>query len=151
MSMRRGQPFTHYIMMSQDISTIALTCRRGTIPAICPATSAMETTEKILESYVRYVRRWATIPNVKCGGQHEIDLLAIDPVTHDKPGRGHRHRRQVEAGVWFRRGRLLMVSPDSRAQRALCQAETPHIVPCKFPESALTPSPSVWECGWERR
>lgn len=39
----------------------------------------METTEKIVEAYVRYVRRWATIPNIKCDGQYEIDLLAIDP------------------------------------------------------------------------
>jgi hypothetical protein len=30
---------------------------------------------------VRYVCRWATIPNIKCDGQYEIDLLAIDPVT----------------------------------------------------------------------
>src|SRR4051794_34516446 len=44
----------------------------------------METTEKIIECYVRYVRRWATIPNVKCPGQYELDLLAIDPVTHEK-------------------------------------------------------------------
>jgi hypothetical protein len=44
----------------------------------------METTEKIIESYVRYVRRWATIPNVKCEGQYEIDLLAINPVTYEK-------------------------------------------------------------------
>jgi hypothetical protein len=41
----------------------------------------METTEKIVEAYVRYVRRWATIPNIRCEGQYEIDLLAIDPVT----------------------------------------------------------------------
>lgn len=41
----------------------------------------METTEKIVEAYVRYVRGWATIPNIRCHGQHEIDLLAIDPVT----------------------------------------------------------------------
>src|SRR5262245_25126866 len=40
----------------------------------------METTEKIVEAYVRYVKRWATIPNIKCEGQFEIDLLAIDPV-----------------------------------------------------------------------
>ena len=44
----------------------------------------METTEKIIKSYVRYVRRWATIPNIKCKGQYEIDLLAIDPVTLQK-------------------------------------------------------------------
>ncbi len=41
----------------------------------------METTEKIVEAYVRYVKRWATIPNIRCDGQLEIDLLAIDPVT----------------------------------------------------------------------
>ena len=42
---------------------------------------AMETTEKIVEAYVRYVKGWATIPNVRCDGQYEIDLLAIDPVS----------------------------------------------------------------------
>lgn len=41
----------------------------------------METTEKIVEAYVRYVKRWATIPNIRCDGQLEIDLLAIDPIT----------------------------------------------------------------------
>jgi hypothetical protein len=34
-----------------------------------------------VEAYVRYVKRWATIPNIRCEGQFEIDLLAIDPVT----------------------------------------------------------------------
>ncbi len=38
----------------------------------------METTEKIVEAYVRYLKGWATIPNIKCPGQYEIDLLAID-------------------------------------------------------------------------
>lgn len=41
----------------------------------------METTEKIVEAYVRYVKGWATIPNIKCGSQKEIDLFAIDPVS----------------------------------------------------------------------
>jgi hypothetical protein len=39
----------------------------------------METTEKIVEAYVRYIKKWATIPNIRCKGQYEIDLLAIDP------------------------------------------------------------------------
>lgn len=39
----------------------------------------MVTTEKIVEAYVRYLKDWATIPNIKCPGQHEIDLLAVDP------------------------------------------------------------------------
>jgi hypothetical protein len=56
----------------------------------------METTEKIIESYVRYVRRWATIPNVRCDGQLEIDLLAIDPVTH--------HKYHIESSVSASRG-----------------------------------------------
>src|ERR1700747_1065583 len=38
----------------------------------------------------------------------------------------------LKAGVWFRRGRLFIVSPDSLAQRARCQAETPLIVLFRF-------------------
>ncbi|HEV2161440.1 MAG TPA: hypothetical protein VGR52_04285 [Stellaceae bacterium] len=41
----------------------------------------METTEKIVEAYVRHVKGWATIANVRCDKQFEIDLLAIDPKT----------------------------------------------------------------------
>jgi hypothetical protein len=26
----------------------------------------METTKKIVEAYVRYMKRWATIPNIRC-------------------------------------------------------------------------------------
>lgn len=39
----------------------------------------METAERIVEAYCRFVKKWATIPNIRCGGQQEIDLLAIDP------------------------------------------------------------------------
>lgn len=39
----------------------------------------METTETIVEAYVRYIKGWATIPNIKCSSQLEIDLLAIVP------------------------------------------------------------------------
>jgi hypothetical protein len=51
----------------------------------------METTEKIVEAYVRYVKGWATIPNIKCPGQYEIDLLAVDP--------RNRRRYHIESGV----------------------------------------------------
>src|ERR1035437_67680 len=51
----------------------------------------METTEKVVEAYVRYIKAWATIPNIKCPGQYEIDLLAIDPVTLE--------RYHIESGV----------------------------------------------------
>jgi len=54
----------------------------------------METTEKIVESYCRYVRGWFTISNIKCPGQYEIDLLAIDPQTKKGYGRYH-----IECGV----------------------------------------------------
>jgi hypothetical protein len=37
----------------------------------------METTERIVEAYVRYVRGCFTLPNLKCDGRREIDLLAI--------------------------------------------------------------------------
>jgi hypothetical protein len=57
---------------------------------------ASETTEKIVEAYVRYVKGWATIPNIKCKGQYEIDLLAIDSIT------GKRYH--VESGVSISEG-----------------------------------------------
>lgn len=41
--------------------------------------AVMETTEKIVEAYVRYVLGCATIPNIRCKGGLEIDLLAINP------------------------------------------------------------------------
>ena len=43
----------------------------------------------------------------------------------------------LKAGVWFRRARLVIVSPDSRANLARRQAETPLIALCRFPEPAL--------------
>ena len=43
----------------------------------------------------------------------------------------------LKAGVWFRRVRLLIIAPDSRAYRARRQAETPLSVLCSFPEPAL--------------
>ena len=38
----------------------------------------METTERIVEAYVRYIKGWATIPNIKCPGQYEIDPFGTD-------------------------------------------------------------------------
>lgn len=53
----------------------------------------METTEKIVESYCRYVEGWFTIPNIKCKKQYEIDLLAIDT------SRPRIRRYHVECGI----------------------------------------------------
>jgi len=49
----------------------------------------METTEKIVEAYCRYVKNWFTLPNIKCEGQHEIDLLAIDVIAPVEISRFH--------------------------------------------------------------
>jgi len=54
----------------------------------------METTEKIVESYCRYIKGWFTIPNIKCKGQFEIDLLAVDAQPNRKRKRFH-----IECGV----------------------------------------------------
>jgi hypothetical protein len=73
----------------------------------------METTEKIVEAYVRYVKGWATIPNIKCKGQYEIDLLAIDPKTGD--------RYHVESTVSVSRGFSKLTAdpfdPEAHRQR----------------------------------
>lgn len=54
----------------------------------------METTEKIVESYCRYVKQWFTIPNIKCQGQYEVDLLAVDTKSSKELRRFH-----IECGV----------------------------------------------------
>ena len=54
----------------------------------------METTEKIVESYCRYVKGWFTISNIKCSGQYEIDLLAIEASSDEGLKRYH-----IESGV----------------------------------------------------
>ena len=53
----------------------------------------METTEKIVESYCRYVKEWFTIPNIKCHGQYEIDLLAVNTTSPNL------QRYHIECGV----------------------------------------------------
>lgn len=37
----------------------------------------MESSEKIVETYMRFCKKAFTIPNIKCKGNSEIDLLAI--------------------------------------------------------------------------
>ncbi|MGD0655728.1 MAG: hypothetical protein ABSA16_15420 [Thermoguttaceae bacterium] len=54
----------------------------------------METTEKIVDAYVHYVKGWFTIPNIKCRGQFEIDLLAVDAAKN-----GNIRRYHIESGI----------------------------------------------------
>lgn len=54
----------------------------------------VETTERIVEAYVTYVKGWFTIPNIKCQGQFEVDLLAVDAGLGNGIGRYH-----IESGV----------------------------------------------------
>ena len=54
----------------------------------------METTERIVESYCRYVKGWFTISNIKCSGQYEVDLLAIEALSDKRLKRYH-----IESGV----------------------------------------------------
>lgn len=54
----------------------------------------METTEKIVEAYCRHIKRWFTISNIKCGGQYEIDILAVGFPRGGDPNIYH-----IESGV----------------------------------------------------
>src|SRR5450759_3677383 len=56
-----------------------------------------ETTEKIVESYFRYCRDCATMTNIKCSAQHEIDLLAVDLKT----GTRYHVESSVHVGAGF--------------------------------------------------
>ena len=76
----------------------------------------METTEKIVEAYVRYIKGWFTIPNIKCGQQVEIDLLAVDLKNKTEIQRYH-----IESGVSISQGFSLLTndpySPDELKKR----------------------------------
>ncbi len=54
----------------------------------------METTERIVEAYCRYIKHWLTLPNIRCAGQYEIDLLAADLTKPQLIQRYH-----IECGV----------------------------------------------------
>jgi hypothetical protein len=73
----------------------------------------METTEKIVESYVRHIRGWATIPNIRCVGQYEIDLLAIDPIKL----RRYHIETSISSSAAFARLTTKTFNPDLLKQR----------------------------------
>lgn len=80
----------------------------------------METTEKIVEAYTRYIKGWFTIPNIKCPGQFEIDLLAIHAAKN-----GQIERYHIESGVSIAGGfSLLTTKPysDEELKKRLKQA-----------------------------
>jgi hypothetical protein len=68
-----------------------------------------------------------------------LGQLGYRPVALD----GGKRTFALKAGVWFRRGRLFMVSPVHGDNRR-CQAETPLIVLFKFAEPALA---TCWRCS----
>ena len=93
----------------------------------------METTEKIVEAYVRYVKGWFTIPNIKCGNQKEIDLLAVDV-------RGGKTRRyHIESGVSISKKFSKLTNADfsvaklkSRAGKAVERRKLSYFIRNKF-------------------
>lgn len=78
----------------------------------------METTEKIVEAYVRYVKGWATIPNIKCPGQCEIDILAIDPAT------GERYQIEVSISISGSFSKLTNIPFDPELAKVRVQQPT---------------------------
>jgi hypothetical protein len=78
----------------------------------------LETTEKIVEAYVRYTKGWFTLPNIRCTGQFEIDLLAIDP--SDQP----RGRYHIESGVSISGGFARLTSKEFSQAKLKIRVET---------------------------
>ena len=80
----------------------------------------METTEKIVETYCRHIKRWFTISNIKCGGQYEIDFLAVEFPKSGQPIIYH-----IESGVSISGGfSKLTAKPFS--EKDLKTREKPH-------------------------
>lgn len=44
----------------------------------------MDTTERVVEAYVRHMMNCATIPNIRCEKQAEVDLLAMNPASLER-------------------------------------------------------------------
>lgn len=90
----------------------------------------METTEKIVEAYARYVRHWATIPNVRCDGGFEIDLLAINPKT------GERYHIETSISVSPNFSKLtdieLDTSPTKNVHKATLRRTIGYFIKSKF-------------------
>jgi hypothetical protein len=68
----------------------------------------METTEKIVESYCRYVKNWFTISNIKLKNG-EIDLLAVDT---SKNARIERYHIEVSISISSGFARLTAIEFD---------------------------------------
>jgi len=123
----------------------------------------METTEKIVEAYCRHFKRWFTISNIKCGGQYEIDLLAVEFSQSRKPIIYH-----IESGVSISGGfSKLTAKPFSekdlkKRQKTASQRRTigyfiqrkfgTEEVQCKISEYGVDPSHTkkiIVTWGWE--
>lgn len=97
----------------------------------------METTEKIVEAYLRYIKGWFTIPNIKCKGQKEIDLLAVDTSNLKKIKRYH-----IECTVSVSRSySKITLNPFSeddlkdRVKKAGQRRTLGYFIKCKFGDS----------------
>lgn len=80
----------------------------------------METTERIVESYYRHVHHCMTIANVKCGGQQEVDLLAVQFGP-----RGVKRRMHVETSVSISTGFSKLTDKPYDEQEAKVRVKAP--------------------------
>ena len=80
----------------------------------------METTEKIVEAYCRYAKGWFTIPNIKCEGQYEIDLLALEAPSRETVRRYH-----IESGVSISGGHSKLTAEEFSLERLKVRVEKP--------------------------
>ena len=97
----------------------------------------METTEKIVEAYVRYVLNCATIPNIRCKGQHEIDLLAIGLDT------GTRYHIETSVSISGTFSKLTAKKFDSELAKSRVQKPKMRRTVSYFIEHKFSPPPVV--------
>jgi hypothetical protein len=89
-----------------------------------------------VEAYVRYVLGWATIPNIRCKGQLEIDLLAIDPVKLDR----YHIETSVSSSSAFSRLTAVVFDPQllkERTQKPIMRRTLGYFIQNKFGPDAV--------------
>lgn len=91
---------------------------------------SVESSEKIVESYMRFCKKAFTIPNIKCKGNSEVDLLAIN-------SRGRKFHIEISVSTSIEFARLRSTDYRTLKDHASQRRCITWIIPNKFDKPAI--------------